>query len=950
MPTTRTTTAMFKEALEQLASIDLLELCNEAKIERCRATRDLSSCGRYVQHVLVSCGHASLCAECSQRCDVCPICRTSIPKDGSRLRLRLYYKCIEAGLISKRCDERFQDKDDSGGHIMAEIQRLYCLFDVALENNLVSLICHYVTDVCMDENAVSSDPVVAFLFDEVVVKDWCKQTFNNIIYDLQEKYCLGAEGMKSNLCSLQKLVVQLTGIANVLEVMVSSIKEAFSGPLHDLHYLLENILKAKQHLEIMLWCIRHQFLENVQSRFPSYTSWNFHFHERKSAAVKRAWPDIASYSEESLGSKPTLFIEEALSNLGLGQDDDEEREESVISCLQDRSSPSLQSDKDEINKSEGMAYYPFKSVRTAADVLFLHGTSDMVVAKHAIFLYFLFDRHWSRPDPEWRFLVDDFAASFGISRHSVLESLTYYLLDDHTDQALQEATHLLSEIACPETHPKIAQVLLERQRPDVALTVLRCTGRDGFSVYAGSEHNNFSCVSLNEAVTAIRVRIECGHLTESFMYQRMHCSKIKELASRKGSVVFSSISKSGSWVYQVEVLVTEICQLCIRMNIVDRMIELPWNSDEEKFIYKCLFGHTCQNPASICGSLLVVFYLQRYRYVEAYQLDCKLQSLEQSFSETANEDVLCRINSISHWRSGLVEKSLELLPEVQRRQAMAECAVDSNHTFSEDAQMPTEPDPNVPNPVSMLSPSSAKTPFVLQRSLGSFSSRRSPADARVDFTASISNAKSETGKKTPSVLQHRLLSSLVSPAPRMNSLVGGISVSSHYNGNLSASDDVTSNDEGQLDRSRQYGSVGSSFPTREAKRSVSKTPQNGHHFHAENSVRLARITEQSDGFYRITAESHVDLMDVSQGNGLRKESSQTRQPKNSKSGIFLGEVSPNLQSSMKRDSPAEDSNTRVGSRWRSDESSEDEAEHGVDRQMGGTTPIAGRRRARFSRR
>ncbi|GMQ04791.1 hypothetical protein CsSME_00050102 [Camellia sinensis var. sinensis] len=42
-----------------------------------------------------------------------------------------------------------------------------------------------VTDVCMDENAVSSDPVIAFLLDEVVVKDWCKRTFKNIRTELQ---------------------------------------------------------------------------------------------------------------------------------------------------------------------------------------------------------------------------------------------------------------------------------------------------------------------------------------------------------------------------------------------------------------------------------------------------------------------------------------------------------------------------------------------------------------------------------------------------------------------------------------------------------------------------------------------------------------------------------------------------------------------------------------------
>lgn len=124
-----------------MASIDLIELCNEAKVEHCRATRDLRSCGRCVQSVLVSCGHASLCEECSPRCDVCPICRFPIPKTGNRLARRLFYECIEAGLISKRYDDRFQEKDGEN-QATADVERLYSFFDVALENNLLSLICH----------------------------------------------------------------------------------------------------------------------------------------------------------------------------------------------------------------------------------------------------------------------------------------------------------------------------------------------------------------------------------------------------------------------------------------------------------------------------------------------------------------------------------------------------------------------------------------------------------------------------------------------------------------------------------------------------------------------------------------------------------------------------------------------------------------------------------------
>lgn len=132
-----------------MACIDPMELCNEAKLERCRATRDLRSCGRYVQRVLDLCGHAALCDECSQRCDVCPICRTSLGKEQDESPLRLYYECIEAGLISKKCDDRLQDKEDIENELIADVQRLYSFFDVSLENNLVSLICHCIHILCL---------------------------------------------------------------------------------------------------------------------------------------------------------------------------------------------------------------------------------------------------------------------------------------------------------------------------------------------------------------------------------------------------------------------------------------------------------------------------------------------------------------------------------------------------------------------------------------------------------------------------------------------------------------------------------------------------------------------------------------------------------------------------------------------------------------------------------
>lgn len=118
----------------------------------------------------------------------------------------------------------------------------------------------------------------------------------------------------------------------------------------------------------------------------------------------------------------------------------------------------------------------------------------------------------------------------------------------------------------------------------------------------------------------------------------------------------------------MEILVTEICILCIRRNLVDRIIGLPWNVDEEKHLHKCLLDYASDEPLTNTGSLLLVFYLQRYRYVEAYQVDQKLQSIEHEFvsKNSIDDDVANRMSSIQHWRKGLVDKSIQLLPEVEQ--------------------------------------------------------------------------------------------------------------------------------------------------------------------------------------------------------------------------------------------------------------------------------------------
>ncbi|KAL5217406.1 hypothetical protein ABZP36_018090 [Zizania latifolia] len=939
---------MKQNALEQLASIDLIELCKEARIEHCRATRDLSSCGRHVQHVLNSCGHASLCAECSQRCDVCPICRSSIPSNGNRVQLRLYYKCLEAGLISKQHDERFQEKEDHGDLVNLDVQRLHLLFDVALQNNLASLICHYITDVCLDENAVSSDPLLAFLLDEVVIKEWCKRTVNVLISEISMIYRYELEMMMSKLYQLQKFAVQLTGISNVVEVMIASFSEAVSAHVNDLHQLMENILKAKQHLEVMVWCIRHRFLEDICSRHANFASWSSDVIKRKVSAEKRKWPEFSDKtSAHNEANQGILFIEQALQNLGI-QESYRDNEEGVeIACLQSEQSSSMFCSRiDQFSADK----YPFKNLREAVDVLFLHGASDMVIAKQAIFLYYLFDRHWTRPDSEWRYLVDDFAATFGISSRTVLECLAFCLLDDHSSHALEEACSLLPKISSKETHPKIAQVLLERHKPDVALIVLKCTGRDTLSAATNIEKDGTT--TLSEAVTAVRVRIEYGHLTEAFMYHRSYCYRVKEQWSADLTHIEDANKHKSSWIYHVEVMMTEFCNICIERNIVDRMIDLPWDSEEEKHLHKSLLDCAREMPMEPCGSLLVVFYLQRFRYLEAYEVDRSLQSFEQNTLETASEEQASKIRTIAQWRQSLVTKCLEMLSEAQREDMRAIGSGEKSQFAVRPMQMSSSANHLVksPNPAIALSLPSSSIP---QKKSSPLHSRNINA---LDDSVGLSSVRSEFGRKVPTILQCRPVPQ-GTPISNTKSTAGGIFPSVGQNGEgpyLKGTKEISfmKGESGFKKGSRpadslpMYFNMGygdalmKDYKSSPFKNEINKTTS----FQGKDSFRKGEFDFGSRAekpfILSGTSAGQNGHSKISQNAGFHEDHiQQTRVP-----------TKENVLSLGKKSSIDEAAAGKGVSRWRSDESSEDEGDKRTDGYMESGTSLASRRRARFSRR
>lgn len=138
-------------------------------------------------------------------------------------------------------------------------------------------------------------------------------------------------------------------------------------------------------MEAMIWCLRHEFLENVTSN-ANFTLWRSLVRERKSAAIKRSWPDAVNNSEAPTGQEGTLFIEDALVNLEIEQGN-------TVKLVEELKLASLQKEGiSSIFRSdiEGVAgCYPFENVRAAVDILFLCGSSDLVVAKQAI-VSFLF--------------------------------------------------------------------------------------------------------------------------------------------------------------------------------------------------------------------------------------------------------------------------------------------------------------------------------------------------------------------------------------------------------------------------------------------------------------------------------------------------------------------------------------------------------------------------------
>jgi len=117
-------------------------------------------------------------------------------------------------------------------------------------------------------------------------------------------------------------------------------------------------------------------LENVRSRFSNSSSWASVVRKRKSEAIRRSWPDAINESMVSKGHDGSLFIEDALNNLDLDEVMMPEIGDGLeVAALQNDDSSIFKSNTDQV---------PFKNLRVVADLLFLHVSSDAVIAKQTL--------------------------------------------------------------------------------------------------------------------------------------------------------------------------------------------------------------------------------------------------------------------------------------------------------------------------------------------------------------------------------------------------------------------------------------------------------------------------------------------------------------------------------------------------------------------------------------
>lgn len=202
------------------------------------------------------------------------------------------------------------------------------------------------------------------------------------------------------------------------------------------------------------------------------------------------------------------------------------------------------------------------------------------------------------------------------------------------------------------------------------------------------------------------------------------------------------------------------------------------------------------------------------------------------------------------------DKCLDLLPEVQRQNILAENVTDYGHVSLEDVQMSLVSDLSNAQPNLSTIPNNS---VVLQTNSSSYALRKSNAPA----ASPMHDSNFGTASKVPSAVQRRLLVSFESPSANMNAVAtDGVYSSYPFNGVIPSSNDTNVRDMmWQADMKQAFQPVDGDHSVKFHHGSKSK-PTRGPN---SSAARVLRNENSRLVFPRVTSADHSH-------DGSRKES------------------------------------------------------------------------------
>eukprot|EP01135_Chromosphaera_perkinsii_P003081 Nk52_evm28s234 gene=Nk52_evmTU28s234 len=499
-----------------------------------------------------------------------------------------------AGLISKGIKEERSGRAD---------KRLM-LFSVCFENGLSSLVSDYVL-----LQRLTGDGCVEFEYEPRAVMEWAWATFNRVkgksnsvcakLFGLEPcSYIADPHTKRKNLNLLSNVFARLGWLCSVFEALMS--RKVTDEGLAELESRLESVLAVSQHLEIVIWFVRNGFLpEKRADEEGSSKTFKFPAEELKGK--------YASFRENRrrLGlQSEALFSELCSVNMNYGNDN----ELFIDRCLR-LLGRNVQSVYDESS-------YPPNSIKELLDIFFV-GTADSVEAKRSVIFYCLFDLMENFVSEEKRgSLIGSFSKTFMFSESDQKHIYGFWMLDNLCSGSID---YLLLPPVERSLQMPIMRALQDSGQKEDALKYVRSV--------------ESSVTKLEDILVCLKVYLDSGCFLDAFEYQR------------KASKTSVGLNKA-----EAEVMMTLFLSYCEKMKQISFVLQLPLNKIEEQFL--CAFLSSRGPP---CFDILIMFYLQRGRYVEAIK---------------AHEEMKAKgvgSNKDPEARNAIMESFKSLLPSIQRQ-------------------------------------------------------------------------------------------------------------------------------------------------------------------------------------------------------------------------------------------------------------------------------------------